>query len=224
MDSILILPFRRGVIMYKIGYLDDENREYDNYKVDFEFHNIDLIKITDIKTKFHLREYILEEKLDAIIIDYDLSKFHLEELVDGNSLVRYLNVEIPDFPSIILTSFADDSRNDNTVINALILDRDIMTKDVDGPEFEGFIRTITNLIDVFQKRLSLNLEEYQSLISKRKNEKNLTPIEEQRLVSLYKVLFAYELIDEINPLLLTASLGEKLDKVLDSIRKLTGEC
>ena len=210
--------------MYKIGYLDDENREYDNYKVDFEFHNIDLIKITDIKTKFHLREYILEEKLDAIIIDYDLSKFHLEELVDGNSLVRYLNVEIPDFPSIILTSFADDSRNDNTVINALILDRDIMTKDVDGPEFEGFIRTITNLIDVFQKRLSLNLEEYQSLISKRKNEKNLTPIEEQRLVSLYKVLFAYELIDEINPLLLTASLGEKLDKVLDSIRKLTGEC
>lgn len=224
MDSISILPFRRGAIMYKIGYLDDENREYDNYKVDFEFHNIDLIKITGIKTKFHLREYILEEKLDAIIIDYDLSKFHLDELVDGNSLVRYLNVEIPDFPSIILTSFADDSRNDNTVINALILDRDIMTKDVDGPEFEGFIKTITNLIDVFQKRLSLNLEEYQSLISKRKSENNLTPIEEQRLISLYKVLYAYELIDEINPLLLTSSLGEKLDKVLDSIRKLTGEC
>ena len=224
MDSISILPFRRGAIMYKIGYLDDENREYDNYKVDFEFHNIDLIKITGIKTKFHLREYILEEKLDAIIIDYDLSKFHLDELIDGNSLVRYLNVEIPDFPSIILTSFADDSRNDNTVINALILDRDIMTKDVDGPEFEGFIKTITNLIDVFQKRLSLNLEEYQSLISKRKSENNLTPIEEQRLISLYKVLYAYELIDEINPLLLTSSLGEKLDKVLDSIRKLTGEC
>jgi len=224
MDSISTLLFRRGAIMYKIGYLDDENREYDNYKVDFEYHNIDLIKITGIKTKYHLREYILKEKLDAIIIDYDLSKFHMDELVDGNSLVRYLNVEIPDFPSIILTSFADDSRNDNTVINALILDRDIMTNDVDGPEFEGFINTITNLIDVFQKRLSLNLEEYQSLISKRKSEKNLTPVEEQRLISLYKVLYAYDLIDEINPLLLTASLGEKLDKVLDSIRRLTGEC
>ena len=49
------------------------------------------------------------------------------------------------------------------------------------------------------------------------------PIEEQRLINLYKILFAYDMIDEINPLLLTPSLGEKLDKVLDSIKKLTEE-
>ena len=91
---------------YRIGYFDDENREYDNYKVDFEYHNIELVKVSDIETKAQLREYILSEKLDAIIIDYDLSKIHHEELVDGNSLVRYLNIEIPDFPSIILTSFS----------------------------------------------------------------------------------------------------------------------
>lgn len=209
--------------MYRIGYLDDENREYDNYKVDLEYHNIDLIKITDITKKSQLRDYILNEKLDAIIIDYDLSKFHNDELVDGNSLVRYLNIEIPDFPSIILTSFATDSRNDNTVINALILDRDIMTSDVDGSEYLRFINTITNLIHVFKKRLELNIEEYQSLISKRKNQSMLTPVEEQRLINLYKILYSYELIDEINPLLLTPSLGEKLDKVLESIKKLTEE-
>ena len=158
-----------------------------------------------------------------IIIDYDLSKIHHEELVDGNSLVRYLNIEIPDFPSIILTSFAADSRNENTVINALILDRDIMTNDVDGPEYADFIKTIVNLITVFHKRLSLNVDEYQSLIFKRNNRERLTPIEEQRLINLYKILFAYDLIDEINPMLLTPSLGEKLDKVLDSIKKLTEE-
>ena len=159
--------------------------------------------------------------MDAIIIDYDLSKIHHEELVDGNSLVRYLNIEIPDFPSIILTSFAADSRNENTVINALILDRDIMTNDVDGSEYADFIKTIVNLIKVFHKRLSLNVDEYQALISKRNNKEELTPIEEQRLINLYKILFAYDLIDEINPMLLTPSLGEKLDKVLDSIKKLT---
>lgn len=209
--------------MYRIGYFDDENREYDNYRVDFEYHNIELVKVSDIETKSQLREYILSEKLDAIIIDYDLSKIHHEELVDGNSLVRYLNIEIPDFPSIILTSFAADSRNENTVINALILDRDIMTNDVDGPEYLKFINTIVNLITVFHKRLSLNIDEYQSLISKRNNKESLTPIEEQRLINLYKILFAYDLIDEINPMLLTPSLGEKLDKVLDSIKKLTEE-
>ena len=159
--------------------------------------------------------------MDAIIIDYDLSKFHYEDLVDGNAIVRYLNTEIPDFPSVILTSFAADSRNDNTVINALILDRDIMTNDVDGSEYQNFINTIVNLITVFRKRLSLNVEEYQGLISKRKNKEVLLPVEEQRLIHLYRILFAYDLIDEINPLLLTPSLGEKLDKVLDGIKKLT---
>lgn len=208
---------------YRIGYFDDENREYDNYKVDFEYHNIDLIKVSDIKTKSELREYILNEKLDGIIIDYDLSKIHSDELIDGNALVRYLNIEIPDFPSIILTSFAADSRNENTVINALILDRDIMTNDVDGAEYTNFIKTIINLIMVFKKRLSLNVEEYQTLISKRKSNKMLTPIEEQRLINLYKILYSYDLIDEINPLLLTPSLGQKLDKVLESIKKITEE-
>lgn len=211
------------MFMYRIGYFDDENREYDNYKVDFEYYNIDLIKVSDIKTKSELREYILNEKLDGIIIDYDLSKIHSDELIDGNALVRYLNIEIPDFPSIILTSFAADSRNENTVINALILDRDIMTNDVDGAEYTNFINTIINLIMVFKKRLSLNVEEYQTLISKRKSNKMLTPIEEQRLINLYKILYSYDLIDEINPLLLTPSLGQKLDKVLESIKKITEE-
>lgn len=209
--------------MYKIGYFDDENREYDNYKVDFYYHSIDLIKVTDITSKSELRDYILFEKLDAIIIDYDLSKIHNDDFVDGNELVRYLNIEIPDFPSIILTSFAEDSRNVNTVINALILDRDILTNDVDGEAYADFINTIVNLIKVFRKRLSLNIQEYQSIITKRKNEEILTPIEEQRLISLYNILYSYDLIDEINPLLLTPSLGGKLDKVLESIKKLTGE-
>lgn len=209
--------------MYKIGYLDDENREYDNYKVDFKYHNIDLVKVSDIDTKSELREYILNEQLDGIIIDYNLSKIHSDELVDGNALVRYLNIEIPDFPSIILTSFAADSRNENTVINALILDRDIMTNDVDGAEYSKFINTIVNLITVFKKRQSLNIEEYQELISRRNNGTNLTPVEEQRLISLYKILYAYDLIDGINPSLLTPSLEEKLDKVIDSIRKLIKE-
>ena len=79
------------------------------------------------------------------------------------------------------------------------------------------------MITVFHKRLSLNVDEYQSLIFKRNNRETLTPIEEQRLINLYKILFAYDLIDEINPVLLTPSLGEKLDKVLDSIKKLTEE-
>lgn len=211
------------MLTYRIGYFDDENREYDNYKVDFEYHNIDLIKVSNIKTKAELREYILNEKLDGIIIDYDLSKIHSDELIDGNAIVRYLNIEIPDFPSIILTSYANDSRNENTVINALILDRDIMTNDVDGEEYSKFINTILNLIAVFKKRLSLNVEEYQVLISKRNNDKNLTPVEEQRLISLYKILYSYDLIDEINPVLLTPTLGEKLDKVLEGIQKLIEE-
>lgn len=206
--------------MFSIGYLDDENREYDNYKVDFKHHHIDLIKVEGVTNKSQLRDYILNKKLDAIVIDYDLSKFHNTELADGNELIRYLNIEIPDFPSIILTSFAADSKNQNTVVNSLILDRDIMTNDVDGAEYKKIIDVINNLIAVFKKRLSLNVEEYQTLLFKR-NTGAINPIEEQRLITLYRLLYSYDLIDAINPCLLTPSLGAKLDKVLETIKKLT---
>ena len=63
---------------YRIGYFDDEDREYENYKVDLEYHKIELIKIVNISTKEQLRDLILNEKLDAIIIDYDLSKIYIK--------------------------------------------------------------------------------------------------------------------------------------------------
>ncbi len=207
--------------MYKIGYFDDENREFDNYQVDFRNYNIDLVKIEDITSKADLREKILNEQFDAIIIDFDLSKFHNADLSDGNEIIRYLNIEIPDFPSIILTSYSNDSKQKNTVINNLILDRNILTSDSDSIEYKTLIDTFINLIDVFYKRMELNLQEFKELFSMRKAGVVLSSIKEQRMISLYKVLLSYGLVDEVNPLLLTHALSNKFDEVLSTIRKLS---
>lgn len=98
-----------------------------------------------------------------------------------------------------------------------------MTNDVDGEDYSKFIDTIKNLINVFKKRLQLNLDEYKILIAKRQNQLLLSPIEEQGLITLYNILHSYDLIDEINPHLLTSSLSEKLDRVLENIKKLAEE-
>lgn len=207
--------------MYRIGYFDDENREFENYKIDFKNYNIELLKIGDIQSKADLREEILNEQLDAIIIDFDLSKFHNVDLADGNEIVRYLNIEIPDFPSIILTSYPNDSKRKNTVINNLILDRDILTRDSDSLEYQSLIDTIINLIEVFHKRQKLNQKEFNELFKKRNSGVALSSIKEQRMISLYHILLSYDLIDEINPLLLTPSLSNKLDEVINAIKKLS---
>ena len=34
--------------MYNIGYLDDQDEEFDNYKADLHYHNIELFKIQNI--------------------------------------------------------------------------------------------------------------------------------------------------------------------------------
>lgn len=208
--------------MYSIGYLDDEDLEYDNYRVDLLNHNMNLIKIQDIKTKTDLRNLILSLKLDCLIIDYNLNKFRQKEIQDGNELVRYINSEIPDFPCIILTSYPEESKDEKTVINSFILDRDVLTNDTDGVEYKELVDKITNNIEVYKKRLTLNKEEFENLM-KRRHVNDLSIAEEDRLISLYKILYSYNMVDEINPELLRKDLQVKMNSVISKLKELLGE-
>lgn len=208
--------------MYTIGYLDDEDLEYDNYKIDLLNYDMDLVKIENIKTKNDLKESILKLKLDCLIIDYNLNKFRQKDIQDGNELVRYINIEIPDFPCIILTSYPDASKEEKTVVNSFILDRDVLTNDTDGVEYKLLVDKIINNIEVYIKRLSLNKTEFDKLMRK-KNENKLNINEEDRLISLYKILFAYGMVDEINPELLRKDLQVKMNLVIEKLKDLIGE-
>ena len=208
--------------MYNIGYLDDEDLEYDNYRVDLLNHDMNLIKIQGIKTKTDLRNYILSLKLDCLIIDYNLNKFRQKEIQDGNELVRYINSEIPDFPCIILTSYPEESKDEKTVINSFILDRDVLTNDTDGAEYKELVDKITNNIEVYKKRLILNKAEFENLMKQRRSN-DLSIAEEDRLISLYKILYSYNMVDEINPELLRKELQVKINSVISKLKELLGE-
>ena len=208
--------------MYNIGYLDDEDLEYDNYRVDLLNHDMNLIKIQGIKTKTELRNYILSLKLDCLIIDYNLNKFRQKEIQDGNELVRYINSEIPDFPCIILTSYPEESKDEKTVINSFILDRDVLTNYTDGAEYKELVDKITNNIEVYKKRLILNKVEFENLMKQRRSN-DLSIAEEDRLISLYKILYSYNMVDEINPELLRKELQVKINSVISKLKELLGE-
>ncbi|MCL2228423.1 MAG: hypothetical protein FWC00_01175 [Firmicutes bacterium] len=208
--------------MFKVGYYDDENRQYDSYRKDFALHKIELIRIENIFLKSEIRDFILENKFDAIIIDFCLDKFTKLDFKDGNELTRYLNTEILDFPTIILTSYAKQSREEKLVSNTLIFDRNVLASDTDGIEYTEFINLILNSIEVFRKRMLVNKEEFEELFAKKKKN-SISSFEEDRLMQIYRNLFSYELIDEINPELLRRSLEKKMDDILVELRKITGE-
>ncbi len=208
--------------MYNIGYVDDETLEYDNYKVDLAYYDINLINIDNIKTKSDLKNFILDLKLDCLIIDYNLNKLKQKDLQDGNELVRFINIEVPDFPCIILTSYPGASREEKTVVNSFILDRDDLTKDTDGGEYKKLVDKIINSIEVYKKRLELNKVEYEQLIRKRAQSK-FSIEDEDRIITLYKILFAYGIVDEINPELLRKNIEVKMDVVISKLKKILGE-
>lgn len=208
--------------MYNIGYLDDQDEEFDNYKADLHYHNIELFKIQNIKSKLELRNIILDNMFDCLIIDYNLSRFRNKEVKDGNELVRYLNLEIPDFPCIILTSYPQESKNEKTVVNSFILNRDVLTNDTDGKEYHEFVEKIVNGIDVFKQRLQLNKDEYEKLMKKKKDG-SISSVEEDRLISLYKLLSSYNIVDEINPELLRRELNVKINDIISKLSDILGE-
>lgn len=208
--------------MYNIGYLDDQDEEFDNYKADLHYHNIELFKIQNIKSKLELRNIILDNMFDCLIIDYNLSRFRNREVKDGNELVRYINLEIPDFPCIILTSYPQASKNEKTVINSFILNRDVLTNDTDGKEYHEFVEKIINGIDVFKQRLHLNKDEYEKLMKKKKDG-SISSVEEDRLISLYKLLSSYNIVDEINPELLRRELNVKINDIISKLSDILGE-
>ena len=81
---------------------------------------------------------------------------------------------------------------------------------------------ITNNIEVYKKRLILNKVEFENLMKQRRSN-DLSIAEEDRLISLYKILYSYNMVDEINPELLRKELQVKINSVISKLKELLGE-
>ena len=120
---------------------------------------------------------------------------------------------------MILSNYCESGKEENLVIENLFIDRDVLAADFDSNKFEQFINTLKQAVEVFDNRLKLHLAEYEEI--KIKKEKNsITAREEERLVDLFKILRAYNEVDDLPAELLTTNVTKKMSDILQSLNEL----
>ena len=160
--------------------------------------------------------WIQENNICCLLVDYKLDS---EYSFSGTDLVAYINSVLPDLPCIILTAFRGQSIGEHLVIKPMIRDRDIFT---DSKEFSAFADELQHAAQVYTKRLELHEAEYAQLLAKKANGQ-LSVKEEERFLTLYRLLRDYGIVDVLPEQLLRPEIEQKMDAMLDQLRTLVKE-
>ena len=195
--------------MWTVGFIDDDESFVEDYKTRLRRKDISLIFADDCKTKEDITKWILLNNLKCVLVDYRLTSVYN---FLGTDLVAYLNTELPDLSCIVLTNFPEEGVGENLVVKNLILDRSVL----DGTKLEEFAQTVIQSIEVCQKRLQLHVEEFKTLKQKR-DTNAISATEEERFLSLYKLLRAYNEVDDIPVDLLNTDTNKKMDAILSKL-------
>lgn len=151
-----------------------------------------------------------------MLIDYKLTGTYS---FNGTELVAFINTELPDLPCIIITNFCEDGISENLVIKNLFIEREYLDADFDSVNFRKLAETLKQAVKVFKNRLKNNLVEFDGLKEK-KDSDNITIKEEERLIKLFKILRAYNEVDDLPAELLTTQASKKMSDILNSLDKL----
>lgn len=196
--------------MYKIALIDDCEDQYENYKYRLGKKGIDLLFMEYKEDYKEIINWLLDNQIQFVLIDY---KLDLQYDFCGSQLMQYINNAVPDLQCVLFTS--------NTVDDDLVMDRLKIDKSVfntDGKEYIEFIETIKQAVNVFEKRKKMIEEQYLKLKNKKDSGK-ITAIEEEELVSYYKILSSYGIVEKIPEEMLSPKVEKKIDKLISEVEE-----
>lgn len=192
--------------MYRIGIFDDEKQQCDLIEEKFELYslkyneNFEIFKSLDFdledreKDKEAIIEWILNAKLDAIIMDF---KTLGEYSFSGVELINYINKILIGFPCILLTAWKEEVKDLTLVADYLIYDKsEVLSKSIETKEIKIFIEKLINQIKVFKNQLKANEDKYRVLF-KEYTDETITVARKNELKVLHKILVAYDIIEDI---------------------------
>lgn len=196
--------------MYRVALIDDVEDQYPKYKIRLAKKEIELV-FMDFKPDYsEIVEWILDEKIEFVLIDYKLEqKYDFQ----GSQLMQYINNSIPDLQCVLFTS---NTADDDLVMDNLKIDKNVFSST--GEEFNEFIETIKQAIKVFRNRKENTLKEYRKLQEKQKNEK-LSVSEIEQMKSFYKILVSYGMVEKIPEEMLDTNIEEKIDKLIGEVEE-----
>ena len=202
--------------MYRIGYIDDQPVQFENYKKKLKrrFEDVELVLLDECSTREEFLEKIYEEQIDVLLVDYKMAgTFGF----NGSTLINYINDQMRDLECFILTAVERESVADGLVSNRNIESKTIFDTEGDDEEriekLNKFIYDLKESAKVFQKRREIKREQYLELHEKKKEER-LSMQEEEEYVRLYKVLSSYGMIEKLPEYVLKSKFEEDLAALL----------
>jgi hypothetical protein len=153
---------------FKIGYIDDNPTQVRSFQRDAG-QEFDVVKIPLKKSLDTVVSDIFDQKINAVVIDYDLREGNNKINYQGDDIFKKVIERVDNFPAFILTSHVNEAEKQAIDINA-IYDRDA----------GNFLKRVRRQIENYQKNLELVESEFSKLKSKKK--RNL--VQEERMIEL----------------------------------------
>ena len=215
--------------MYRIGYIDDEPNQYENYARKIARHcpDMELILFEDCRKKEDFVEKIYEVQADVLLIDYKMTGRYG---FNGTSLINYINDRVRDLECFILTAVEQDRITDGLVSGRNRRSKGIFDTEGGDPErikkLIEFGKELRESAEVFRNRREQKKIQYQELLKKKKKGE-LSADEEDDFINLYKVLASYGMIEELPVSMLKSDFEQALDDMLEVgdaiLKKYSGE-
>lgn len=133
--------------MYRIGYIDDEPTQFENYarKIKRRCKDLELVLLSGCKTKSEFLEKIYEEQIDVLLIDYRMTTTFG---FNGTTLVNYINDHVRDLECFIFTAVDKEHITDGLVAERNRFPKTVFdTEAGDSKKVEEFNNFIKALIE-----------------------------------------------------------------------------
>ena len=190
--------------MYRIGYIDDNNNQADNFakKIARRRKDLCLIFLDRCITKEDFLERILEEQVDVLLVDYKMAASYG---VNGTKLIQFINNNIHDLECYIFTAVDQQEIDDGLVRRNHIKQKSIFDTGMGDQEreaiFTAFLDELKESAEVFQRRRNDNKKRYLEL---KQSKEAGAVINEEEYRELHMVLSSYGMIEKVSPELLGA--------------------
>ncbi|MCI8736600.1 MAG: response regulator [Lachnospiraceae bacterium] len=202
--------------MYRVGYIDDEPTQFENYKRSLQrrCNDLELVLIDDCESKQDILDKIYEKRIDVLLIDYKMVKNYG---FNGTTLINYINDSMRDIQCFIMTAVDTDQ-----ITDGLVATRDKYSKNIfdteagdrkKEEELSDFIQVLLESAKVFQVRRQQKVERYRELLEKKR--RGELGADEEEFLELYKVLSSYGMVEKLPKNMLDSEFEERLQRILE---------
>lgn len=202
--------------MYRVGYIDDEPAQFENYRRSLlrRCKELELVLIDECNSKQDILDKIYEKQIDVLLIDYKMVK---NFGFNGTTLINYINDSMRDIQCFIMTGVDPDLITDGLVAERDRYAKGIFDTEAADPkkesELKAFIQVLLESAKVFQTRRQQKLERYRELLDKKYQGE--LGADEEEFLELYKVLSSYGMVEKLPKNMLDSKFEERLQRILE---------